>query len=74
MSTPTLHRHAQRPVVVWIHGGGNTQDGALNYDGTDLAAAGVVVVTVDYRLGTFGPSRGRVVAADSAAPSNRSCP
>ena len=54
VSTSTLHRHAQRPVVVWIHGGGNTQDGALNYDGTDLAAAGVVVVTVDYRLGAFG--------------------
>jgi len=54
ISTPTLHRDAKRPVVVWIHGGGFTQDGALNYDGSKLAANGVVVVTINYRLGVFG--------------------
>ena len=54
VSTPTLRPHARRPVVVWIHGGGNTQDGARNYDGTDLAAKGVVVVTINYRLDVFG--------------------
>jgi para-nitrobenzyl esterase len=54
VSTPTLRRDANRPVLVWIHGGGFTQDGALNYDGTKLAANGIVVVTINYRLGVLG--------------------
>jgi len=54
VSTPTLDRDAKRPVLVWIHGGGLTQDGALNYDGTKLAADGIVVVTINYRLGALG--------------------
>jgi para-nitrobenzyl esterase len=54
ISTPTLHRNAALPVIVWIHGGGFTEDGALNYDGTKLAANGVVVVTINYRLGALG--------------------
>jgi para-nitrobenzyl esterase len=52
--TPTLRSTARRPVVVWIHGGGLTQDGALNYDGTKLSASGAVVVTINYRLGALG--------------------
>jgi para-nitrobenzyl esterase len=44
-----------RPVLVWIHGGGLTQDGGRNYDpATTLAADGVVVVTINYRLGALG--------------------
>src|SRR5262249_25808107 len=54
VSTPTLSADAARPVLVWIHGGGLTEDGALNYDGTKLAAAGAVVVTINYRLGALG--------------------
>jgi para-nitrobenzyl esterase len=54
VTTPTLRPGAQRPVIVWIHGGGLTQDGALNYDGTDLANEGAVVVTFNYRLGALG--------------------
>ena len=41
-------------MLVWIHGGGLTEDGARNYDGTKLAANGVVVVTINYRLGALG--------------------
>ena len=41
-------------MLVWIHGGGFTQDGALNYDGTKLAANGIVVGTINCRLGVFG--------------------
>jgi para-nitrobenzyl esterase len=52
--TPALHRHAARPVLVWIHGGGLTEDGARNYDGSKLAADGTVVVTINYRLGALG--------------------
>ena len=47
------HR-SNRPVVVWIHGGGFTEDGGRNYDGAKLAAAGAVVVTINYRLGALG--------------------
>jgi para-nitrobenzyl esterase len=55
VSTPDLHSHGGgRPVLVWIHGGGLTQDAARNYDGSDLAAEGTVVVTVNYRLGALG--------------------
>ena len=52
--TPTLRRCSDRPVLVWIHGGGLVQDGGRNYDGTKLAATGTVVVTINYRLGALG--------------------
>jgi len=44
------------PVYVFIHGGGNTEgSGAVPvYDGEGLARKGVVVVTVNYRLGILG--------------------
>jgi para-nitrobenzyl esterase len=54
VSTPTLRHDSKRPVLVWIHGGGFAQDGSLNYDGTKLATDGIVVVTINYRLGVFG--------------------
>jgi len=52
--TPTLRSGGDRPVLVWIHGGGLVQDGARNYDGSKLAADGTVVVTINYRLGALG--------------------
>lgn len=44
------------PVFVWIHGGGFTSGRAFEpiYDGAKFAAAGIVCVTVEYRLGVFG--------------------
>ena len=69
VSTPTLRRHAKRPVLVWIHGGGFTQDGALNYDGTKLAAKGIVVVTINYRLGALGFLAHRALASRPGGPS-----
>ncbi|QQQ19358.1 carboxylesterase family protein [Brevundimonas vitis] len=44
------------PVMVWIHGGGmnNGSGTATLYDGRNLARRGVVVVTVNYRLGRLG--------------------
>ena len=46
----------KRPVYVYIHGGGNTEgSGAVPvYDGEGLARKGIVVVTVNYRLGVLG--------------------
>ena len=43
-----------RPVMVWIHGGALTGGAGSLYDGEALAKKGVVVVTVNYRLGVFG--------------------
>jgi para-nitrobenzyl esterase len=43
-----------RPVLVWIHGGGLTQDAARDYDQAKLAPDGVVAVTINYRLGALG--------------------
>jgi len=44
------------PVMVWIHGGGLLVDGARDAQFTpiNLVKNGVIVVTFDYRLGTFG--------------------
>lgn len=49
-------RAAPAPVMVWIHGGGfnNGSGTAPLYDGTALARRGVVVVTINYRLGRLG--------------------
>lgn len=44
------------PVMVWVHGGSNVSgNGAESgYDGSSLASRGVVVVTINYRLGVMG--------------------
>jgi para-nitrobenzyl esterase len=45
----------RRPVMVWIHGGGNTIGHSSEYDGGQLAQdQDVVVVMLNYRLGPFG--------------------
>ena len=45
-----------RPVMVWIYGGSLVRgSGSLpQYDGEELAKKGVVLVTINYRLGIFG--------------------
>jgi para-nitrobenzyl esterase len=67
--TPALHAGGGgRPVLVWIHGGGLTQDAARNYDGSKLAAAGTVVVTINYRLGALGFLAHPVLASRPGGP------
>lgn len=53
--SPSLKPAGKLPVMVWIHGGGEVQgSGAWPlYDGAALARKGVVLVTVNYRLGIF---------------------
>jgi carboxylesterase type B len=48
----SLHK---APVMVWIHGGGNVE-GSQEWPplGPTLARHGVVVVSINYRLGVFG--------------------
>ncbi|GAY17889.1 carboxylesterase/lipase family protein [Mycobacterium sp. shizuoka-1] len=48
-------RASRKPVMVWIHGGGFLNGSADIYDSRWLATQGdIVVVTVNYRLGTLG--------------------
>jgi para-nitrobenzyl esterase len=44
------------PVMVWIHGGGFVEGGSSEprQDGEHLARKGVIVVSMNYRLGIFG--------------------
>ena len=41
-------------VMIWIHGGSNRYGSGEEYDGRILAEHGVVVVTINYRLGVLG--------------------
>ena len=41
-------------MLVWIHGGGLTQGAGRDYDRTRLVRQGIVVVTINYRLGALG--------------------
>ncbi|MXW02888.1 MAG: carboxylesterase family protein [Holophagales bacterium] len=45
-----------RPVMVWIHGGGLSLGwgNEATYDGSAFAARGVVLVSINYRLGPLG--------------------
>jgi para-nitrobenzyl esterase len=55
------------PVMVWIHGGAYLYGSSANpsQDGTALAAAGAVVVSLNYRMGVEG------FAHLAGAPDNR---
>ena len=47
--------NARLPVMVWIHGGGNSVGHGGSYNGKYLAEKqNVIIVTTNYRLGPFG--------------------
>ena len=54
--TPAASARDQLPVMVWIYGGGLQAGSASEprQDGGDLTRKGVVVVSMNYRLGVFG--------------------
>ena len=62
-----------KPVMMWIHGGGNSGGSALGsggieppFDGESLSKRGVIVVTIQYRLGVFGFLAHPELTAESA--------
>jgi para-nitrobenzyl esterase len=67
------------PVIVWVHGGGyviggtsdRLTDGQL-YDGSALARQGLVVVSLNYRLGRLGFFAHPALIAASGRPSGYS--
>jgi para-nitrobenzyl esterase len=54
--TSNLGSETPQPVMVWIHGGSNLNGFSHepNYRGYNLARHGVVVVSINYRLGALG--------------------
>ncbi|MFI9152517.1 carboxylesterase/lipase family protein [Streptomyces sp. NPDC053367] len=50
---PAADRRRPSPVLVWIHGDGAVGGGSF-FDGRRLAGRGLVVVSLNYRLGVFG--------------------
>ena len=59
--TPEWPSRSKKPVMVWIHGGGNMGGSALGaggielpFNGESLSRHGVVIITIQYRLGRLG--------------------
>ncbi len=54
--TPAWPMKTRVPVMVWVHGGGNSAGSGVEplFNGETLARRGVVLVTINYRLGVFG--------------------
>jgi para-nitrobenzyl esterase len=65
--TAAASESERRPVMVWFHGGALVEgSGSLpSFDGAQLAAKGIVLVTVNYRLGVFGYLAHPALSADS---------
>lgn len=63
--TPTDAHKA--PVIVWIHGGALVTGSSREtlYDGARLASEGVVVVSINYRLGVLGYLAHPALSAES---------
>ncbi len=56
-----------RPVMVWFHGGSHEvgHGSSLIFDGAALARKGVVLVSINYRLGAFGFLAHEALTAES---------
>ena len=69
--TPTLGSNGDGglPVLVWIYGGRFTLGAGRDYDGTKLAANGIVVVTINFRHGALGFLAHPALASEPGGPS-----
>jgi para-nitrobenzyl esterase len=67
--TTALHGTRPQPVMLWLHGGGGSYGRGDDRFAT-LAAKGVVVVTINYRLGVFGWLSHPALTAESAHQSS----
>lgn len=59
-------KHKRLPVMVWIHGGSLITGASNAYDPTELTKEGVIVVTLNYRLGALGFLAHPALSAESA--------
>jgi para-nitrobenzyl esterase len=65
--TGHLREPSARPVMVWVHGGGDVDGWATHgsIDGEQLARGGAVVVMIEYRLGALGFLADSALSAES---------
>lgn len=54
LRTPILKSRELLPVMVWIHGGGNSDGSSAGVVTSGITAHGVVLASIQYRLGPFG--------------------
>ena len=54
--TPAEEPGEKLPVAFWIHGGGfgSGWSSEMEFDGAGYCRRGVILVTIEYRLGVFG--------------------
>jgi para-nitrobenzyl esterase len=63
------HSNRALPVMVWIHGGDLTAGESDDYDPAGLVHDGVIVVTINYRLGALGFLAHPALATRKGGPS-----
>jgi len=68
VAAPAWPPAAKVPVMVWIHGGSNTAGSgeAAGFDQRTLVRRGLVLVTINYRLGALGYLAHPALARESA--------
>lgn len=54
VATPSLTPARPLPVLVWVHGGGNKAGGGVGTIASPMVRRGVVLVSIQYRLGALG--------------------
>jgi para-nitrobenzyl esterase len=67
--TPASNKAHNLPVMVWVHGGSLLTGESNDYDPAELVRHGVVVVTINYRLGALGFLADAALASRPGGPS-----
>lgn len=69
--TPAKQASEQLPVLVWIHGGGFSTGASWEQNGDNFAKAGIVYVSITYRLNVFGFLSTPALSAESKKETGR---
>jgi para-nitrobenzyl esterase len=67
--TPARARARNLPVMVWVHGGSLRTGASDEYNPAGLVGHGVIVVTINYRLGALGFLADAALASRPGGPS-----
>ena len=67
--TPARNKARNLPVMVWVHGGSLRTGESDDYNPAGLVRHGVVVVTINYRLGALGFLADAALASRPGGPS-----